>query len=292
MVRKKFAVISIVFLFIGCSDSESEFKSSSKSGSKVKDPKSTVNSNGFGNANGDNAGDESPQITGEDLGEGFSQDEQSQEISGTSIGGDRLKEITGSGLYLNCEKALKEGTLLQGEDVLSYAGNDMKSGECAWPKPEGGGKIAGFKTWSKGLNIPADRQICSFDLSTKGEFRYDDSLLFSLNGRVLFWGNVIISNLAKTGAFYNYDFDRLYDNNKNGRTDSCADGSITCSIPSTQNRQLLEVKFDKLTGYDLALDILQNGSRFDLTITGDNDPDIDCTHSGIELDVSYTYIGK
>ena len=88
MVRKKFAVISIVFLFIGCSDSESEFKSSSKSGSKVKDPKSTVNSNGFGNANGDNAGDESPQITGEDLGH-----RQNRTFSGTVMGTRRCTTI-------------------------------------------------------------------------------------------------------------------------------------------------------------------------------------------------------
>lgn len=200
-------------------------------------------------------------------------------------------EIRGSALVKDCQAAMQAGTLMSDSTTVSFKSNAGKSSQCDWRSPENSSKIAGIKEWFKILSIPSERILCKFEMESNGSIEYDDSLLFSINDNMIFWGNLTVENLPQTEGLYRYDFDRLY-NNEINRQNSCIDGATSCTIPDTQQTGNIDIKFDEITNYRLALDMQKNGKQLALRITGDDDPDIDCTQSGLNIDFRYSYIVK
>jgi hypothetical protein len=129
------------------------------------------------------------------------------------------------------------------------------------------------------------------------EWRYDDEFYLTIGDKVIVSSQrtTMEEKLSTQNDMYVFDFAKLYDTIYTGSDSEpycygVSPESGSCSFPKTQTRG--EVKIDILTSaiYRLSAEVLVQGSvDLQLHMIGDNDPKVDCQHSGIELtwDVEY-----
>lgn len=201
-----------------------------------------------------------------------------------------LAEATAS-LKTECEQANSNNLLKNASTTVSFASNDGEGKQCDWRVEKQDRRAAGIKMWTEGFSIPEFRKICGMRLSSSNGFKYDDYLVFSLNKRVLFWGNFNISNLEVSEGFPVFDFDKVFDQSSN-RLSTCAEGFDECIIPSKGESKAINVSFNGDTTYAVAAEANQNGANFTMRVLGNNDEGKDCEHVGLDLIVEYKYIDK
>ncbi len=168
--------------------------------------------------------------------------------------------------------------------------------QCAWGWDGNlwpwDGRVRARSEQEVSLSIPSDVTICSLELeSQSASLRYDDLLLMTLNDIVLMSSFHFETNLLPSAEFYLYDWQRIVNTGHNSYVQStyCASGAQNCALPASEATGTLSLSFDP-AGTQRLLDVA-GGSwphTFGLIITGD-DNSSDCQHSGLEVDLSYSY---
>ncbi len=143
------------------------------------------------------------------------------------------------------------------------------------------------------LDIPADRYLCSFEIEARStEFYFDDEVLFGLNDVLLIASRDVLGEFPTIDGLPVYDWPsyRGLDNSSFAGTPSCIEGAIECELPGTQHVGAVALSFDEDANRRL-MSLAGEGDGYEFLIvgTGDNDPDIDCHHTGLDLRIHYTY---
>ena len=202
-------------------------------------------------------------------------------------------EQIGADLISLCEKAAENNELLTDTRTLSYESNWKMGEQCNWDKPEKQGKIRGSREWRKVFEIDSNRLVCSLDISSDEDLQYDDTLVLTLNEKVLAWGNLSIEDaFEKNQGIYKYDLDNILDQSMQTRSVGCVEGFTTCEVPQHDKPGNINISFSKELNDQFLVDIDQKGAEFTLRVFGDNDPEVDCSHNGLNLDITYSYIER
>ena len=158
--------------------------------------------------------------------------------------------------------------------------------------PEEGGAFSARVEQVVDFTLPDGAQLCAFSLSGSNEsFYFDDELMLLMNDVPLISSVNFASQFEVVDELPRYDWQRIRGMSTDdvGEDATCIDGAVECLIPGTQSNGELSIAFDAPTNVRLANTSDQGAYQFKVVITGDNDPDLDCSHSGLTLQVNYEY---
>jgi hypothetical protein len=184
--------------------------------------------------------------------------------------------------------------------ACTYVGGEVKSFE---------GKrdfIQGIGSQSKSVALPAGAVLCSQKIfsARSTEWVYDDEIVLTLNGVILattqkkYLDYDEKPTFAKEAAGWLFSWDRLAArrmNNYQSQNPSdryCyATDTSNCQMPFTQKEGLVNLELPTEALAPLSAKI-QVDKKFELGlhVTGDDESDIDCQHSGIELTAELEYV--
>ena len=145
------------------------------------------------------------------------------------------------------------------------------------------------------FNLPVQASLCSLSiLGVTPNFYYDDHLMLLLNQVPLIGSLNFASQFEVVNGLPRYDWSRIVGQRHNqlGDQATCLAGATTCVIPGTQTNGMLDLAFDEMTNLLLSRTSLTNEHLFTLVVTGDNDPDVDCFHSGFTMQITYDYLDR
>lgn len=312
---KIFNFIVLSIFVIACSDSEFNSNSAKKASNKASADASNalpdLDNNGIPDALEDKDGDGIPDGYIDTDGDGVPDalpkgfvdtdgDGKVDSISGSASktsdsisGSTSTAKIEGLASVTDCDIAKAKGFLNNGVEVLKYEGNSGFKKQCNW-SGEDAGRVHGRKKWDKTLEFSPTMVVCSMEFSSSGRIEYDDAILLTLNDKALLWGSLEITKLNKVDGLYQYDFSMLKGARQGGdlAQHSCVDGFTSCEVPKTETVGDLRLSFNEETNLKLMKTVEEVGAKFTLRAFGDDDPDKDCTHSGLDLTVKYTYFNK
>ena len=160
-----------------------------------------------------------------------------------------------------------------------------------WEKT--GGKAAARVEQDIPFSFPEDQLICSLALSgASDDFYYDDTMVLALNGVVLISSTAILDKFQMMDGLPMYAWDALVGESIGKEGPECLAGATACQMPGTQQNGEVSLAFDPITSEQL----IQTGQGVDHTftaiVTGDDNPPIDCHHTGLTILVDYTYVPK
>ena len=174
--------------------------------------------------------------------------------------------------------------------------------ECAWEQNGNmsvvDGKFRARIKQTQNLGLPYGAVICdaSFDFKVQ-DFKYDDYFAFLFNDQVISSGYNFTGFLSE-GNFdlqtYNWNDIRNVDMDFDGPREQVycpqiSQGQITCDFPGHDTAGQIDFDMDKR--YIRA--IMSNGvpadHSFSMVTFGDNN-EWDCEHSGVEFDVTVSYV--
>jgi len=213
-------------------------------------------------------------------------------------GGGGSAKIDGLATVYDCDFAKARGYLLEATETLVFEGNrpggEPLANQCNWDG-EDGGKAHGYKTWKKNLTVSSDRVLCAMEFSSAESMEYDDAIMLTINDKTVFWGNMNLSTLEMDQGLYKYDWGKLRGqdiSNGSGSKAGCAEGSTSCQVPDTETTGNLSVIFSDAANIKLMKELETNGPNFQFRAFGDDDESKDCTHTGLNLKITYKYFEK
>ncbi|MFL0802836.1 MAG: hypothetical protein K6L81_03900 [Agarilytica sp.] len=212
-----------------------------------------------------------------------------------------------------------ESTVL-GDDEDSYPGR------CEWDHDTVDGVstqgknhdvIQGFYRQSVVATLPDNAVVCSSTISANSGndvyWRYDDEFFLTIGDQVIISSEKawrmqrLVSEADEDGEYglgpYFYDFDAIkwlsyhqsserycLGHERTGETFSDVENP-SCSFPRTQQWGSFNIDIPVEAFASVSADIVNEGeANFSLIISGDDDPQIDCQHSGIELNWDVEYV--
>lgn len=179
-------------------------------------------------------------------------------------------------------------------EVIRLDFPEMK-GQCKWDIGEQeGGSMMGYDEQLLKLPVDSSWVLCSMAVSSnKEKLYYDDYIALMFNKRVLLGTRGIVDMLEKDKfGLPIYDWSRLQRKRPQG-SKTCLDGATKCALTGTQQSGSLALEMDTDTNLKLMSHALELGRYdFEIVATGDNNPDIDCAHTGIPLDITIKYYVK
>jgi hypothetical protein len=144
--------------------------------------------------------------------------------------------------------------------------------------------------------LPPGALICGMRLLTQSnDFNYDDEFLLDFKGLVLA-SSATFTNFNKDFFFYRYDWSRIKGQawSSMPMTSYCAGsdrGLASCSWPDTSTNGPLILSYDDLVIQEMSSVTSQDPNhQFRMTVTGDNDPQVDCHHAPVEFQVEISYV--
>ena len=159
--------------------------------------------------------------------------------------------------------------------------------------PQEGGVFTARVEQNLNFDLPEGAQLCAFSLSGSNEnFYFDDELMLLMNDVPLIGSVNFASQFEIIDGLPRYDWLRIRGRSADevGADATCIEGAIECQIPGTQSNGEFNVTFDIPTNVRLANTSDQGTYQFKVVITGDNDEDLDCAHTGLSLQVNYEYL--
>lgn len=261
----KFLIISFALLTLSCSQ-ESEFTGKSRSKTKLS-------------SSGDLKGELGDVVAGDFDGDG---------VSDTAGG---LASVDGLAAVKHCDLAKERGYLKEATELITYDDNFRMPKQCLWDELING-QIRGQREEPKSFSVDSRRVICSMDLSSSKEIQFDDSIILSLNDNILFWGNVNEEVFEVKDNIYQYDWMRLKGSSMQSVGGGCVEGSTACEIPKHDVPGTLNISFSEAINKTIMQDVEEKGATFVLRSFGDNDDNVDCSHTEIDLQIKYTYFEK
>ncbi len=144
------------------------------------------------------------------------------------------------------------------------------------------------------LDIPQGGKLCGFSLSASNEdFYFDDELMLLLNDIPLIGSVNFASHFESVDGLPRYDWSRIRGLSTTDLGEAtCIEGATDCLIPGTQSNGRLSIAFDNLTNNRLSTTGTDGQHIFKIVVVGDNDHDLDCAHSGLDLEVNFSYLAR
>jgi hypothetical protein len=168
---------------------------------------------------------------------------------------------------------------------------------CPFGQGDNNGYISGaaaarVEQWTP-LPLPEGVTLCSLEVvSNTPKFYFDDHLVVTFNTTVLMmsWKGLSLFPTVDGLPQYVWSAISAVKFGDFGSGPECIQGAVECSMPGTQSQGSVALAFDEETNNKLmALAAQDGGYGFLVVATGDNDPPVDCYHSGLNLTVNYTY---
>jgi hypothetical protein len=269
------SIICVLTLFVISCSQESTF--TARSGSKSTS--SSVSYDALGNVIGDLDEDGIPDVLGDENGDGIA------DSAGGSAKVDGLVKVD------HCDIAKERGYLKTSNEIIEYKANFNLGAQCKWEEMKNG-HIRGYKEWPKTFSVNSERVLCKMEFDSNKELQFDDSLVLTLNDNILFWGNVQEEVFTQKDGIYQYDWKKIYDSSMGSVGGGCVMGATTCVIPSHDTPGAIKLAFNDDLNDVIMKDVEDKGALFTLRAFGDNDDAVDCSHTGVELNVTYTYFEK
>lgn len=207
---------------------------------------------------------------------------------------------------LNCAQALKEGKMKAAASNVIFPSTSGGGKRCQDWKGAGPAKVAGRHTQTREAKLLDNITVCSIRVtSNTKKFYYDDGFALTMNGRVIATGRMgssLFSSDKKHKNIKVFDYNKIRGKNY-GSTgkEGCGLETKSCSVPKTESVGRFEIEPTKAANASLSRIVEDDRKNagidvtkiiFELTVTGDDDPDIDCKHKGMELQVGYTYFER
>ena len=142
------------------------------------------------------------------------------------------------------------------------------------------------------FEIPVGGNLCSFEITgASDDFYYDDELMLLLNDVVLIASVNFYSVLDMEDGLPKNEWSKIVGKTTGqvGSGPVCLNGNIECSMPGTQSNGEVSLAFDAPTNLMLAASGENGQHNFRMIVTGDNDEDSDCHHSGLTMLIQYEY---
>jgi hypothetical protein len=198
-----------------------------------------------------------------------------------------------------------EGTVGLPKEVADCANKNLQAkefvldfpatkGQCKWDIGEDGGKMMGHLEQTLKLPIESNWVLCSVSIfSNKSDFYYDDYIMMHFDDRVLIGSTGVIDFLdSDENGLPIFNWSKLQ-RQRPGGTKTCLPGASKCSMPGTQQNGTLALELEPTTNLKLVAHAFKSGRYdFQMVMTGDNDPSIDCAHNGIAVNVGVKYYVK
>ena len=214
--------------------------------------------------------------------------------------------------------ACAQGARIKKPFKLDFVSTEtIKGSICKWQSSPSAGNqkasdtIRGHFKQEISIALPDNAIVCSSKLSTSDAtlWSYDDEVVLTLNGVVLLasqdaylWRRPAQRQEpihAPFGAGFVFDWEKLFKEelpNIGSTTDSIycygtAPGAAGCEVPLTQKQGRVKLDLATQDVADLSLKAVKEKKlTYGLLVTGDNDPDIDCKHSGIVIEGQLEYV--
>ena len=166
---------------------------------------------------------------------------------------------------------------------------DCPFGQGSNLNPKGGKAAARVEQWTP-INLPEGTILCSMEIiSNTSEFYYDDHFVLALNDTVLMTSWNALGEFPKVNGLPQYEWSAIKGDVLSG-SHKCINGATQCSLPGTEEQGSVALAFTASTNEKLMTLAGQDGYYgFLLVAVGDDNPDVDCYHSGLKLKVKYTY---
>lgn len=211
----------------------------------------------------------------------------------------------------NCANARASGTLRTHNEMVRFEDSRVETGRtqiCEFGVNDNlnmeDGHMRARHDQNVKLNVPANAVICDVRMTNNlQKFRYDDVFFFTLNGFLLASNNktavqnrLTPSNLQygnKNMSIYRYNWLALRDHEfDNVVDDYCvgkAQNESMCSWPVTEKDGNIQFSFNQALLIALSLGTPSQNLNFGFTITGDNDPNLDCYHERLDFSMAVDY---
>lgn len=156
----------------------------------------------------------------------------------------------------------------------------------------------------QGLDLPADVAICDVGFDFQGvdpeveqHIRYDDHFLLTFDDVVLASSyEPMVERLAEDGHLRSYDWEALagYEFEIQDFDTYCLggdEGLSACTVPPAETEGVITLDFGKRIVNELA-EVAHAQGRYDFgfVTVGDNDPDVDCSHTEFSFTVDVDYV--
>jgi hypothetical protein len=220
----------------------------------------------------------------------------------------------------SCADARSQGLMVPKSQTIVFHESSADSGRkqvCEFGKDGNDATFQGLMQaryeQKRFLEIPPNAVVCDMELQTLRDLddptiKYDDVFLLSLNGSLIATNNeTAIKARLQTSreltigngkvSIYRYDWAKLKGHPfKNKEDDYCVGSNLSqspsiCSWPVTENQGDFKLNIKP----ELVIALANGGQgtqEFNLAVTGDNDKDIDCRHTGMEFNVKIEYFIK
>ncbi|MFN8847576.1 MAG: hypothetical protein ACK5W9_12070 [Bdellovibrionales bacterium] len=227
-----------------------------------------------------------------------------------------ITEVVIDEVIQNCNQARSSGQLKVHQELVRFEDTKVESGRnqvCQFAPsntevngnlPMKEGVLRARYDQSHQLKLPKGAVICDVKMTNSLQsFRYDDNFFFTLNGFLLASNNktavqkgLVPGNLQfanKNIPVFKYDWLGVRDQSfKNVADDYCLGGDqseATCQWPVTEKQGSIRFEFSQALLVAMSLGTPSDQQTFGFSITGDNDPNIDCYHERLDFSMSVDY---
>lgn len=178
-------------------------------------------------------------------------------------------------------------TLNQQKKSLEFP---AQSSGCKWSKDGNLDKRDGFfqarLEQILDLDLNSDQSICELKLSShQASLRFDDEMLLMFNDRILLMSQNNFDLFNEDSGLKVYDWSRLVGKWHRQVGFGCW-GAKICDVPKTEKtgRLLLELNQEAVIKINEIRE-KQKKQVLKLVVTGDNDSESDCRHSGLQIEL-------
>lgn len=159
----------------------------------------------------------------------------------------------------------------------------------------------------KTVSLPANAVVCGVEVSAPEQvFQYDDMIYLTYNDYILASSlnrslatseSLFYDDIGGGMTLYKYNWDDVANTDFAGvnetADDYCAgsdNGYGACDWPLSQ--QLGSITMNYNPEVLVPISALSNNQKFGFIVTGDDDPDSDCYHENLDLDVKFYYFER
>tara|TARA_B110001454_G_scaffold28073_1_gene27462 strand:+ start:64528 stop:65313 length:786 start_codon:yes stop_codon:yes gene_type:complete len=219
----------------------------------------------------------------------------------------------------NCRSLLSSGKLQTKTQTIRFEDTRTESGRqkvCEFSQDENkpykenltvlNDYLRARYTQTSTISIPSGAVICDMDIeSPEQNFNYDDIFFLSFNDQILASNhskqikeviaaeNIVHSGTGRNLAFYKYDWVKMrntyFQNEVNDFCLGAEQGLSECQWPVTQEFGKIKLNFDSEILTRLGAKSKDTKQVLSFVITGDNDPDSDCYHERLDLNLEVKY---
>lgn len=216
-------------------------------------------------------------------------------------------DLTASG------KILVKSQRIRFDDTKTESGRDKvcEFGTKASPEYNGNltkkdGRLRARYTQDRQIDLPANAVICDMKIESKEQdFRYDDAFFLSMNNYILASNHKkeikeviapeVISHRRtnKNVSLFKYDWLKVrnttFDNVANDFCLGNDEDLSSCQWPITEEYGKIKLEFDSELLIRLGSKSVDSKQALSFVVTGDNNPDLDCYHQELDLDLEIKY---